>query len=192
MLIDEFLPRYDVHEYHEIDIAAPAERIYAAMRTLDLSRSWLIRMLFGLRGLPALFSSPSEPKQRLGLTLAGLLDSGFILLGETPQQELVLGLVGKFWTASGEIQHIRTEHFRSFDTPGFAKAVWNFSLAPQPNGVTNVSTNTRVLCLDEASRRRFRMYWLFIRPFSGAIRLAALRAIKRATLRHEIAQRLQN
>lgn len=192
MLIDEFLPGYDVDEHHEIDIAASAERVYDAARTLDLNCSWLIRTLFFLRGLPALFSSRGAPKQRLGLTLAGLLDSGFILLGETPQQELVLGLVGKFWTASGEIQHIRTEHFRSFDTPGFAKAVWNFSLAPQPNGATNVSTNTRVLCLDEASRRRFRIYWLFLRPFSGAIRLAALQAIKRAALRHEIAKRLQN
>lgn len=179
MLIDEFLPAYDVHEHHEIDIAASAERVYDAARTLDLSRSWLIRTLFFLRGLPALFSSRGAPKQRLGLRLAGLLDNGFILLGETPQQELVLGLVGKFWKASGDIQRVRAEHFCSFDTPGYAKAVWNFSLAPQPNGATNVSINTRVLCLDEASRRRFRRYWLFLRPFSGAIRPAALQAIKR-------------
>lgn len=104
MLIVEFLPKYDIHEHHEINIATPLERIYAA---------------------------------------------------------------------------VRAEHFRSFDTPGFAKAVWNFSLAPQPNGATNVSTDTRVLCLGEASRRRFRLYWQFIRAFSGGIRRAALQAIKR-------------
>jgi hypothetical protein len=58
--------------------------------------------------------------------------SGFVLLGETPEQELLLGLVGKFWTASGCIQRLNAAIFRNFATPGFAKAVWSFSLAAQP------------------------------------------------------------
>jgi hypothetical protein len=35
-----------------------------------------------------------------------------------------------------------------------------------------------MLCLDESSRRRFRRYWLFIRPFSGLIRMEMLRVIR--------------
>ena len=45
--------------------------------------------------------------------------------------------------------------------------------------VTLLATETRVLCLDTASRRRFRLYWTLIGPFSGLIRKDILRSIKR-------------
>jgi hypothetical protein len=45
-------------------------------------------------------------------------------------------------------------------------------------GTTRLATETRVLCLDDESRRRFRLYWLFIGPFSGLIRRKILRSIK--------------
>jgi hypothetical protein len=179
MRIDEFLPKYDVTEHHQIDIHAPAGQVYAAIRALDLRSSRLIRGLFALRGFPALFSAQRKTQPGLGLTLEGLFKSGFVLLGETPPQELLLGLVGKFWTSSGCIQRLDASEFQNFTKPGFAKAVWNFVLTPQPNGITKLSTETRVLCLDETSRRRFRFYWLFIRPFSGLTRIEVLRAIKR-------------
>ena len=54
MLIDEFLPVYDVVERHQIAVNAPTERVYAAVRTFDLSDSRVIRWLFLLRGLPTL------------------------------------------------------------------------------------------------------------------------------------------
>lgn len=180
MLIDEFLPAYDAIARHQIDIHSPAERVYAAACKLDLSGSAWVRWLFRLRGLPALFLPHAKQKQEgLGLTLDGLLKNGFILLSETPPREIVLGLVGKFWTFSGCIQHLDKAEFLGFTTPNYAKAVWNFFLSPQTEGITRLFTETRVLCLDETSRRRFRFYWVFIRPFSGLVRMEALRAIKR-------------
>jgi len=178
MLIDDFLPRSDVTERHQIDIHASLAEVYAAVRNLDLSGSALIRWLFLLRGFPAALFSRHKSSGP-GLTLNGLLKNGFILLGETPQQEILLGLVGKFWTSSGCLQRLDAAGFQNFAAPGFARAVWNFSFAPQSNGRTKLCTETRVLCTDAASRRRFRFYWLFIRPFSGLIRMEALRAIKR-------------
>jgi hypothetical protein len=180
MLIDDFLPVYDATERHRIDIRAPAEQVYAAVQTLDLGHSPIVRWLFLLRGLPAFWLSRQKPKQPLGLTMDRLLKSGFIVLGARPPQELVLGLVGRFWTAHGDIQQLDAAGFRSFDRPGYAKAVWNFSLTELADGLTRLHTETRVLCLDEASRWQFRLYWLFIRPFSGLIRREALHAIKRS------------
>lgn len=179
MLIDEFFPSFDAVERHQIDIQASAERVYGAVRKLDLSGSKLVRWLFRLRGLPVLFPFADKPQQGLGLTLDDLLKNGFILLGEAPPREILLGLVGKFWTASGCLQRLEAVEFSNFTTPGYAKAAWNFSLAPQTGGMTRLFTETRVLCLDETSRRRFRLYWAFVRPFSGLIRMEALRAIKR-------------
>ena len=180
MLIDEFLPDHDVVERHQIGIRAPVERVYDAVRALDLSRSRTIRWLFLLRELPALPRSSGRGNTRLGLTLDGLLGSGFVLLGETPRQEFLLGLVGRFWTPSGDIQRLDASGFRTFDRPGYAKAAWNFSLSEGEDGTTRLATETRVLCLDDASRRRFRLYWSFIGPFSALIRKEMLRSVKRA------------
>lgn len=179
MLIDEYLPAYDVTEQHYLDIQAPVEKIYAAAYELDMSRSRWIRGLFLLRGLPAFLFSRQQRGHGLGLHMAGLLKSGFVFLGEMPPQELVLGLVGKFWTTSGCPQRLDAAGFQNFTTPGFAKAVWNFSLERRAAQVTRLHTETRVLCLDAVSRRRFRFYWFFIRPFSGLVRMEILRALKR-------------
>ncbi|MGH7491411.1 MAG: hypothetical protein ACREOO_03345 [bacterium] len=181
MLIHDFMPGYDVSEHHHLEVQATREAVYAALQSMDFSRSRVIRLLFALRSLPAILQGRQHNKTRasLGLDLPGLLETGFILLGQVPQQEFVLGLIGKFWTTSGCLQKVHAQEFRDFTTRGFAKAVWNFSLQPVARSRTMLATETRVLCLDENSRRRFRYYWMFIRPFSGWIRMEALRCLKR-------------
>lgn len=179
MLMDEYLPRYDLTEQHELVVQAPPERIYPAVRELDLRGSLITRWLFLLRGLPAVLDARGKRGRGLGLTLEGLLENGFVLLGERPQEELLLGVAGRFWTPSGDIQRLDAETFRRFNAPGFAKAAWSFSLHPQTATETRLATETRVQCLDEVSRRKFRQYWLLIGPFSGLIRREALDAIKR-------------
>jgi hypothetical protein len=141
--------------------------------------------LFWLRGLPALLSPNSEPEGTPDLTLEGLLQSGFILLAENPPHELVFGTVGQFWTPTGEsddVPDVDAAGFQDFDQPGYAKAAANFSLVQQSDGVTRLATETRVRCPDEASRKKFRLYWTLIGPFSGLIRKEMLRLVKREVL----------
>lgn len=179
-LIDEYLPEYDVVERHRTAIRASRERVYEAVRELDMTRSPVIRGLFALRGLPALLARSSARRVgSLGLTLDGLLDTGFVLLGERPGEELLLGLVGRFWTPTGDLVRVEAKDFRDFRQPGYARAVWNFSLSESEAGATLLATETRVRCLDSASRRRFRLYWTVVGPFSGLIRREILRSIKR-------------
>ena len=80
--------------------------------------------------------------------------SRFEILGERENEELLLGLAGKFWTIRGEMQKINSGNFREFDEKGFAKAVWNFSVDGDGNE-TRLTTETRVRCLDDASRKSF-------------------------------------
>jgi hypothetical protein len=181
MLIDEFLPAYDVAERHQVEVYARTERVYGAVRRLDLGGSDMVRMLFWLRELPVLLLDPSSRSRegRLGLTLEALLDGGFVLLGERPNEELLLGLVGRFWTPSGDIQRLVSDEFLNFERSGYAKAVWNFSLSGQAGGTTLLTTETRVLCLDATSRKQFLFYWSLVGLFSGLIRRQILRSIKR-------------
>ena len=179
-LIDDFLPKYDFAEVHEIQVQAPIEVTYQKVLDLDLSRSRIIRGLFKLREMPAFFSSRNRDREKLGLTFEGLEKSGFILLGKNPSEEIILGLVGRFWTPSGGIRPLDIDGFRKFTEPGFAKTVWNFYLSEKENQ-TVLSTETRIACMDDRSRRNFKIYWTFIRPFSGIIRQEILKVVRRET-----------
>jgi hypothetical protein len=76
-----------------------------------------------------------------------------------------------------------------FETVSESPAEIVYALAWAPRGLEirlgfrfdgeTLATETRVRAASPASRRRFRLYWLAIRPFSGLIRHLWLREIKR-------------
>ncbi|MDX2452342.1 hypothetical protein [Desulfosarcina sp.] len=167
MYIDQFLPQYDVMARYETTVQASVMRAYTAARHLDMHESTIIRMLYRLRGMPA-----------KGLTLDGMIDSGFVLLADDAGQEILLGLIGRFWTPSGYLEKVDAAGFAAFHQPGLAKAAFNIAFTPLSEASCRVTTETRVYCPDKTSRRRFRIYWMLISPFSGWIRKEWLRIIK--------------
>jgi hypothetical protein len=180
MLIDTHLPHAEFAERHALRVHAPPERAWAAARTLDLSGSALVRVLFALRSLPALFAGRrGRGEKGLGTTMDRLLRNGFVLLDERPPHEFVLGLAGRFWTPAGGIERLEPAEYAVFDRPGMAVAAWNFTVLPTDEG-SLVATETRVRCTDDAARRSFARYWRVVKPFSGLIRMEGLRAIRRA------------
>lgn len=182
-LLDEWMPAWDVVERHSTLVRAPVERVQTVARELDFARSPLVRALFVLRSLPGLFTGGWKQQPALGVTLGGLLRSGFVLLAERENEEMVLGLVGRFWTSRGGIERVTPDEFRAWARPGYARAAWNFSLAPEGDGATRLSTETRVLCTDDESRRKFLRYWRLIGPFSGLTRIEMLRIVRNAAER---------
>ena len=171
-LAETHLPAYDVVMRHELRVPVAPAVAWAALERADLGNSLLTRALLTLRGL-------RRPGTRRRLTLATLPGSGFVPLGERPGREVAFGLVGRFWTPSGGRVSITPGEFGGFAWPGHARVVWTFSVEDAGAGATRLVTETRVACVDAASRRRFRLYWLCVRPFSGLIRRAMLRAVAR-------------
>ncbi|NNC75504.1 MAG: hypothetical protein HKN93_08350 [Acidimicrobiia bacterium] len=162
MRIDEFLPESDATHSYEIRIEAPPTAVRRALLEVNLADDLVVRTLLRLRGLP-----------RRATTWAGLEQLGFIRLANEPD-ELLLGIIGRFWTLTGHLVAVDADGFREHKDPGYAKAAWNFTILPDGNG-TRLGTETRVLCSDEASRVRFRRYWKVVGPFSGLIRKRILR-----------------
>ena len=168
MLIDRALPRYDEREYHQIEISGERTEVYQTVRTLDFSDSFLIRTLFRLRGLPAKATN-----------LDGLLQVGFLLVDEIPNVEFVLGLVGKFWNVRAQILELDAVQYTEFNQRGYAKLAWNFAIQESTSGLVRLSTETRIVCTDNRSRFRFKLYWFLIGRFSGLTRREMLRCVKR-------------
>jgi len=170
--IERLLPTFDAIETHSIVVGAGPERSYLAIHSFDLADSWLSTVLLSIRR-----GRPTRPPR---LCIGDILRrGGFVLLAEEPGREIVLGTVGRFWRMFGGGVRIQASEFASYASPGTAKSAINFRVEPLADGRTRVSTQTRVLCIDEPARRAFRRYWRIIAPGSALIRLEMLRLIKR-------------
>jgi len=184
MLIESFIPNPDAVETRKIEIAASREAVYQALWTTDLGGSLIIKSLMSLRSLPGIISHPKRlrhlPRQ---ITLQTIIERGFGQLAEEPGREVVLGVEGQFWRPTGNILPFSKEMFRGPVQPGLARGVWNFAVHDAGQERTVLSTETRVVCGDAASRLKFRAYWTVVRPFSGLIRMIMLRAVKKACAR---------
>ena len=182
-LIDTYMPRWDVVERHHTTVRATAERVYAAISEANLGGGALVALLVGLRSLPAALMRGSAGLRELmntpPFTLDSIERSGFRVLERKPPEEIVIGIEGQFWQLSGGRCTPDAAAFRTdAPAPGTARGIWNFTVASEPSGRVLLSTETRVLCADAATRRRFLPYWAVIRPGSGLIRRSMLASIK--------------
>jgi hypothetical protein len=170
--IDEWLPQYQVGSCHSVLVRASVEKTYAALKHAEFSNLSIVRGLMRLRGY-RIAGSASPESAPAGVTGA------FLELVTVPQEEVLLGIAGRFWRPDGGIvRGLTPAEFADFHREGYAKAVWNFSLAPSDGG-TKLRTETRVQTFSRSATVKFRMYWIFVGPFSGMIRNAMLNQVKR-------------
>jgi hypothetical protein len=178
MLLDDVLAAYEFGERHERRIAAPPQRVRAALRELTPRDVWITRALLAIRVLPRALrrSAPSLATDR---ALLDFMDEyGFTLLAES-DEEIVYGIVDRFWRLrTSPVRLAGLDDFAAFDTPGFAKAAFNFVFLPESGG-TRVVTETRIHALGDDARRSFGRYWLLIRAGSGLTRRDLLAALAR-------------
>jgi len=173
-LQDTFLPSSHFHHAEAIEVEASAEETFRLISELDFGSSRLLRLLLALRGMKA---NPGFSLRQTGY-------EGFVVLGRRENSELLIGLIGQFWTPSGNLLQFRPDEFRNFSDGRYAKATWSFATRRVGDTKTLVETETRVLCLSERTRRKFRMYWFVIRPFSRFIRREILKSLKRRAESH--------
>ena len=175
--LDEFASVYQFSEVHRIRVRASASRIYRSIKEVAAPEITFFRALTFIRrlGKPGPDSILNPPNDEPLLEVA--TRTGFMLLADDPERELVVGIVV---IAPREMKRPETpEQFKELAAPGVAKAVMNFRMEPDGDGAWLVSTETRVHATDASARRRFARYWALIRPGSGFIRRMWLRAIKR-------------
>lgn len=167
--IDRLLPEYQFAERHRILVHASRAAVWRALHEVGGDELVMTRVLFGLRTLPARLAGTRASTNRDPF-VTSLLGSGFKVLAETPEHELVLGTSGRFW----ELRPRR----RPQPDPGAAVAAIEFRLDEAQSGII-LATETRVAVEDRAARRRFAIYWTAIRMGSGLIRRDLLRAMRK-------------
>jgi hypothetical protein len=150
--LDEIMPRWQFDEHHEIQINAPPEKIWAAIRDVTPREIRMFQTLTAIRrlgrssGENILNAPDSKP------ILAVATRSGFhVLVDDAPRELVIATRVGP--------QTLAMMNFR-LDGP-------------------RLTTDTRVFAQTDKARRAFAIYWRMIRPGSGIIRASWLEAIKR-------------
>ena len=174
MKIDEVMSEFDVRAVYRVHVRASVESTWRALLDSDFSDSFLVRILMSVRSGRMWGRGQRRPlRERLPGT-------GFMELGEIPRKEIIIGVAGRFWRPDGgRCFDLSASDFPHFSRAGYAKAAWNFSLAPEPKGCV-LSTETRVKCYGRDAQRNFRAYWTVVKPFSGLIRRAMLQQVKRS------------
>jgi hypothetical protein len=146
-----------------------------AIRELTSQEVPLLVALMAVRRIPALLQG-HRPHVG-GRLLDGMRAAGFTPLRES-EDELVLGIIGRFWRLDSGLRQCEPGEFAGFSEAGWAKGAIDFEVQ-EAGRRTLVTTETRVAATDERARRSFQRYWHLIGPWSALIRVAWLRAIRR-------------
>lgn len=182
--LNNYLPKYDFFEKHEIVIHSSPDKVFEAIHNFDMRKSKVINTLIFLRRIHRLNSNREPDKQEATkLSIDQLTKNGvMILLEEVENQEVVIGFTGKFWQLRPTLIHLSSAvDFINFNQPGYSKTAWNLYIERNDDGTATLSTETRILCLGERAKSSFRLYWAIIRPYSSLIRLEMLKMIKEQT-----------
>lgn len=188
MLLDEWLPTYQFNEIHRVTVRASPEKTFVALKQLTWAElSPLVKLLLGLRALPARLSGKTEPAMDASQPMLDLMYAqGFIPLAES-SNEIVFGLIGQFWKLKDDMTPpIHTpQEFLAFDDPAFAKVAANLAVREITPMLMECTTETRIYVPDPNTRKKFALYWIAIRLGSGLLRRVWLAAIKRRAERNE-------
>jgi hypothetical protein len=174
--LDDVLPNAHHVTRQSRWIDAPPEVVWEELHAVRLSGLPVTVVLSAARFLPVLLS---------GSGLRQVHDRPFVdalpipLLSSEEPESVVFGGALQAWRLRGgeEAPELDAEELQRWIQPGWVKAVMDFRLKPVRGG-TELSSETRVLATDPATRKRFRFYWLFVQPGSTAIRWEVLTAVQ--------------
>jgi hypothetical protein len=177
--LDELMPAWQFREFHSLKVAAPPDRVFAAIKEVRADEIFLFRTLTwirrGGRPLPESILDAGDREPLIDVALRG----GFVRLAEDAPRELVIGTA--VHTPPGARDTLTPQLFLR-PPAGYALAAMNFLVTADGPNASIVSTETRVFANGRSTRRRFGAYWRVIYPGSAIIRRMWLRAIRqRAT-----------
>jgi hypothetical protein len=185
LLLDRFMPSYDVAERHQVEVEASADVTLTAAAEVDLQASDLVRAIFKAREI--VLRADRTHRQRAGGLLAEMKALGWGVLAEVPGREIVMGAVTQPWLPDVVFRSLSPDAFREFSEPGYVKIAWTLRADVLTPAQSMFRTETRVVTTDAASRAKFRWYWARFSPGIIIIRRALLPIVKTdAERRHRL------
>lgn len=176
-LIDKAMPKPDYILTEELVLPVPPEQAFDAVNTFDLAdvRQPAVRTAMRLTRLPGhlLRRRPTR------LTLDDLVTrANWLLLGQRPGKDIVLGAVGQFWTPVVRWKRITSDEFAEFNAAGWAKVVIGFTVLPYGEHRSMVAHEARITFYDRGTQKTFTSFWWLVRPLVRIALRAMLHTIR--------------
>jgi hypothetical protein len=177
ILLDHFMPNYEVVERNAVEVAAPAAVTFATACQQRLEDSPVVRTLFSVREL-VMGSRPSEsdrPREMIAMMRA----LGWGVLALVPEREIVMGAITRPWAPRPVFEALTPEQFPHYTEPGYVKIIWTLRADPRGAASSIFRTETRAMTTDPEARAHFRWYWAKASPGIWLIRQVTMGPVKR-------------
>jgi hypothetical protein len=175
MNLDDVVPNPDYRMVHARAVAACPSVVWDELQRVTMSALPLGWTLETVRLLPARLTG----RKHQPLAVRSFLDVTPIpiLFSKRPDIVVSAGL-SQAWRLLGGMTppHLDATALRAWSQPGWIKVGMEFGLEPVQIG-TLLTTETRVLATDPATRRAFARYWFLVHWSSAAIRREVLRTV---------------
>ena len=173
--LDDIMPEYHFYETHSTRVHARPEHVMQAVRESTFRDMKSLSTLLKIRAAALrIHGTGVLPQDR---RILDAFSAPGMLLGASDHEVL------KCWIANLRAQRlaeVRTlQEFKEYREPGGIKMAFNFLVEDAGEGWCTLSTDTRVLALDDLTRSGMARYWRFIVPGSGLLRRQWLDGIKR-------------
>ncbi len=176
-LLDRWLPAPDIREQFGIPVQAPADLVYEITAGFDVQSLPVVRAIFWLR--TAMMGGTAASRWPSDGFLTDVRRMGWGVLAEEPGRVFVAGASCQPWQADVVFEPRSAGDFLAFSAPDRVKIAWSIEVTPTGPAQCRLTTETRAVATDDASRRRFLRYWRWARFGILPIRWLLLPAIRR-------------
>jgi hypothetical protein len=182
--LDHFLPEAEFRGAVSSPIQASPYAIFQALGAVTVADMPLARWLGELRYWPGrlLGRLPTATMNTQPFLQELMADHTTIILAERPDQEVVLGTIGKFHNLLDQhmVSLSSPQAFLDFKQPEYQKLAMSVRLTgDEPAARQRLTLEHRTQALSPAARWKFALYWLGIKPGGNFVSWLLLRAIKR-------------
>jgi hypothetical protein len=173
--LDDIMPEYQFFEKHSARVHARPERVMAAIRQSTFGDMKSLLTLLKIRGTVLRIQVTGDFLHDKRI-LDAFSESGYLLDGS--EHEIVM--FGVWNVRANRRPDVRIlQQFADYREQGALKMAYAFNVEDADGGWSTISTETRVLAVDEFTRRGMGRYWRLIVPGSGLLRRQWLESIKR-------------
>ena len=168
LLLDSFMPQYDIVDRMQREILAPPEVTLAAAEAQDLMSAPGVNIIFRARQFA--MGAGLETKELPKPLIEQMKALGWVELRRVPGREIVMGAVTEPWKGNVTFRSVPPGEFAAFAEPGCVKIAWTLRADPLGRDRSLFRTETRAIATDDEARARFRNYWSLVAPGVWLIR----------------------
>ncbi len=175
-LLDDIMPEYQFSERHSERIHARPEQVMQAVRQSTFGDMKSLVTLLKIRAAALRIHGNTGIFFQDKRILDAFSESGYVS-GDSEHEILMCG--GANLQAKRPLGVRTVQEFADYREQGGVKIAFDFNVEDAGGGWSKISAETRVVALDDLTRRGMGRYWRLIAPGSGLLRRQWLDGIRR-------------